>query len=123
MPGVMDIQHLLCHDQPPEPFQSSRSSSSVPQPRRRDTTKRRRAISENVQQHNRAIYLPTPQTRTPWTPVEDVLLERGYKEGLSWAMISSTYLPHRSRGCCWGRFKTLQSKHHRQLQQQQQYAR
>ncbi|KAI9499445.1 hypothetical protein BDB00DRAFT_793979 [Zychaea mexicana] len=25
-------------------------------------------------------------------------------------MISATYLPHRSRGCCWGRYKTLQSK-------------
>lgn len=52
----------------------------------------------------------TQQTRTPWTPFEDELLRRGYNQGLSWAMISSTYLPHRSRGCCWGRFKTLQSK-------------
>jgi hypothetical protein len=52
----------------------------------------------------------TGSTRTPWTPFEDELLRRGYSQGLSWAMISSTYLPHRSRGCCWGRFKTLQNK-------------
>ncbi|KAI8972731.1 hypothetical protein BDB01DRAFT_909196 [Pilobolus umbonatus] len=50
------------------------------------------------------------QTRTPWTPFEDHLLQQGYDQGLSWAMISSTYLPRRSRGCCWGRFKTLQNK-------------
>ncbi|KAI9299869.1 hypothetical protein BJ944DRAFT_273792 [Cunninghamella echinulata] len=53
---------------------------------------------------------PTTQTRTPWTASEDFLLQKGYSQGLSWAMISSTYLPHRSRGCCWGRFKTLQAK-------------
>ncbi|CDH59148.1 hypothetical protein RO3G_00935 [Lichtheimia corymbifera JMRC:FSU:9682] len=50
------------------------------------------------------------QSRVPWTREEDELLQRGYNQGLSWAMISSTYLPHRSRGCCWGRFKTLQTK-------------
>lgn len=50
------------------------------------------------------------QTRTPWTASEDYLLENGYLQGLSWAMISTKYLPHRSRGCCWGRFKTLQTK-------------
>lgn len=50
------------------------------------------------------------QSRIPWTRQEDELLQRGYNQGLSWAMISSTYLPHRSRGCCWGRFKTLQTK-------------
>ncbi|KAL0088368.1 Homeodomain-like DNA binding domain-containing transcription factor [Phycomyces blakesleeanus] len=50
------------------------------------------------------------QTRTPWSPVEDELLQKGYEKGYSWAMISSAYLPRRSRGCCWGRFKTLQSK-------------
>ncbi|KAI8048597.1 uncharacterized protein B0P05DRAFT_564350 [Gilbertella persicaria] len=50
------------------------------------------------------------QTRTPWTSSEDFLLEKGYLQGLSWAMISAKYLPHRSRGCCWGRFKTLQTK-------------
>ncbi|KAI8098558.1 uncharacterized protein BX664DRAFT_319023 [Halteromyces radiatus] len=52
----------------------------------------------------------TTQTRTPWSSEEDFLLQKGYSQGLSWAMISSTYLPHRSRGCCWGRFKTLQAK-------------
>lgn len=50
------------------------------------------------------------QTRTPWTATEDYLLEKGYLQGLSWAMISAKYLPHRSRGCCWGRFKTLRTK-------------
>ena len=50
------------------------------------------------------------QTRTPWTPKEDYLLRQGYAEGLSWAMISFHDLPHRSRGCCWGRFKMLQTK-------------
>ncbi|CAO3674423.1 unnamed protein product [Rhizopus stolonifer] len=50
------------------------------------------------------------QTRTPWTTSEDYLLEKGYMQGLSWAMISAKYLPHRSRGCCWGRFKTLRTK-------------
>ncbi|KAI7899304.1 uncharacterized protein BX663DRAFT_545853 [Cokeromyces recurvatus] len=50
------------------------------------------------------------QRRTPWTTSEDYLLEKGYLQGLSWAMISSRYLPHRSRGCCWGRFKTLRAK-------------
>lgn len=49
-------------------------------------------------------------SRTPWSSEEDFLLQKGYEQGLSWAMISSTYLPHRSRGCCWGRFKTLQTK-------------
>ncbi|KAI8066898.1 hypothetical protein BC940DRAFT_301815 [Gongronella butleri] len=49
-------------------------------------------------------------TRMAWSLYEDELLTRGYALGLSWAMISSTYLPHRSRGCCWGRFKTLQQK-------------
>ncbi|KAI8394327.1 uncharacterized protein BYT42DRAFT_610047 [Radiomyces spectabilis] len=60
------------------------------------------------------------QTRTPWTPFEDDLLQQGYEQGLSWAMISSTYLPHRSRGCCWGRFKTLQNKNLINLKQNQQ---
>ncbi|KAI8635939.1 hypothetical protein BD408DRAFT_426926 [Parasitella parasitica] len=50
------------------------------------------------------------QTRTPWSSEEDQLLQQGYSQGLSWAMISTVYLPHRSRGCCWGRFKTLQAK-------------
>ncbi|KAI7898447.1 uncharacterized protein BX663DRAFT_418206, partial [Cokeromyces recurvatus] len=50
------------------------------------------------------------QQRTPWSFHEDQLLQHGYEQGLSWAMISTHYLPHRSRGCCWGRFKTLQAK-------------
>lgn len=50
------------------------------------------------------------QTRTPWSSEEDQLLQQGYSQGLSWAMISTVYVPHRSRGCCWGRFKTLQAK-------------
>lgn len=49
------------------------------------------------------------QTRVPWRPEEDHLLRQGYEQGLSWALISARYLPHRSRGCCWGRFKTLQT--------------
>ncbi|KAI9361561.1 hypothetical protein BD770DRAFT_383650 [Pilaira anomala] len=64
----------------------------------------RRPRSESAGNNNNV------QTRTPWTPFEDHLLQQGYDQGLSWAMISSTYLPHRSRGCCWGRFKTLQNK-------------
>lgn len=65
----------------------------------------RRPRSESAGNNNNNV-----QTRTPWTPFEDHLLQQGYDQGLSWAMISSTYLPHRSRGCCWGRFKTLQNK-------------
>ncbi|KAL9556248.1 hypothetical protein MBANPS3_001973 [Mucor bainieri] len=64
---------------------------------------------------NSASYI---QTRTPWTPAEDDLLQKGYEQGLSWAMISCTFLPHRSRGCCWGRFKTLQSKNAIEVYQQ-----
>ncbi|GAA5811088.1 hypothetical protein MFLAVUS_004517 [Mucor flavus] len=64
---------------------------------------------------NSASYI---QTRTPWSPEEDGLLRKGYEQGLSWAMISCTYLPHRSRGCCWGRFKTLQSKNVMEVYQQ-----
>ncbi|KAI7903955.1 uncharacterized protein BX663DRAFT_350444 [Cokeromyces recurvatus] len=65
---------------------------------------RSESTSSNNTQHNNV------QTRIPWTPFEDHLLQQGYDQGLSWAMISSTYLPHRSRGCCWGRYKTLQNK-------------
>lgn len=50
------------------------------------------------------------QIRTPWSTEEDQLLQQGYSQGLSWAMISTAYLPHRSRGCCWGRFKTLRTR-------------
>ncbi|KAI8337428.1 hypothetical protein BC941DRAFT_425244 [Chlamydoabsidia padenii] len=51
-----------------------------------------------------------PGARVAWTPDEDELLKQGYEQGLSWAMIVSTYLPHRSRGCCWCRLKTLKNK-------------
>ncbi|KAI8879686.1 hypothetical protein K501DRAFT_287246 [Backusella circina FSU 941] len=88
MPSVMDINHILC--QPAEP-------------------KRRRPFK----QYNLGTHRLTPHNplRVAWTPNEDTLLQQGYAQGLSWGMISSTYLPHRSRGCCWGRFKMLQSKH------------
>lgn len=56
--------------------------------------------------------------RVPWTPDEDELLKQGYEQGLSWAMIASTYLPHRSRGCCWGRLKTLKNKRFLSIQRQ-----
>lgn len=119
----MDIQSLLCNtatkpatfDQlhqrqsswssysssPDSPMSLSSNSSlfySVPSSPEIDSTSPVRA--------NRT----TNQTRTPWSAEEDQLLQQGYSQGLSWAMISTVYLPHRSRGCCWGRFKTLQSK-------------
>lgn len=94
-------------------------TTSIPEPRRRT------ASDVSLTRHHMFIYshphrrprsesaghpIHNVQTRTPWTPFEDHLLRQGYDQGLSWAMISSTYLPHRSRGCCWGRFKTLQNK-------------
>ncbi|CEP18021.1 hypothetical protein [Parasitella parasitica] len=89
-----------------------------------DQSRRRTASDVSLTRHHMFIYshpnrrprsesagnTSNVQTRTPWTPYEDHLLQQGYDQGLSWAMISSTYLPHRSRGCCWGRFKTLQNK-------------
>lgn len=78
------------------------------QQQQKQTTVRRR-------RSNSTSYI---QTRTPWTPEEDDLLQKGYEQGLSWAMISCTFLPHRSRGCCWGRFKTLQSKNAIEVYQQ-----
>ncbi|CEP15223.1 hypothetical protein [Parasitella parasitica] len=63
-----------------------------------------------VQRTNNNRHNMHSQTRTPWSTEEDQLLQQGYSQGLSWAMISTVYLPHRSRGCCWGRFKTLQAK-------------
>jgi hypothetical protein len=97
----MNIQNLLCKDKqdsmtyltsPTSPTSPSSWSciSSISEP---STPKAKK------QNH-----------RTPWTDSEDFLLEKGYLQGLSWAMISAKYLPHRSRGCCWGRFKTLQTK-------------
>lgn len=90
----MNIQNLLCKDKKEEDSidyyypvsPSSWSSVSEPKANRRN------------------------HQRTPWTETEDCLLQKGYLQGLSWAMISAKYLPHRSRGCCWGRFKTLQAK-------------
>ncbi|KAI8332643.1 hypothetical protein BC941DRAFT_474069 [Chlamydoabsidia padenii] len=76
--------------------------------------KRRRTHSSN----SIGDRISTGQTRVPWTPDEDVLLKQGYEQGLSWAMIASTYLPHRSRGCCWGRFKTLKNKKFLNVQRQ-----
>lgn len=83
---------------------SSNSSGGTHMSRARSCSRRSRASSSTS-----SCDAPI-QTRMAWTPYEDELLQQGYDEGLSWAMISSTYLPHRSRGCCWGRFKTLQSK-------------
>lgn len=80
---------------------AQRTLSCSPPQSRKSTTKYRNRCNST------ASHI---QTRTPWTPDEDELLQKGYEQGLSWAMISATYLPHRSRGCCWGRFKTLQSK-------------
>jgi hypothetical protein len=102
----------------------SHSFSSIPQ-QVESPSRRRTASDVSLTRHHMFIYshphrrprsesaghpIHSVQTRTPWTPFEDHLLRQGYDQGLSWAMISSTYLPHRSRGCCWGRFKTLQNK-------------
>ncbi|KAI9258440.1 hypothetical protein EDC94DRAFT_543548, partial [Helicostylum pulchrum] len=107
-------------------FSSLRNSSSPKQQQQQqqNLSRRRTASDVSLTRHHMFIYSHpnrrprsesagnnnNVQTRTPWTPFEDHLLQQGYDQGLSWAMISSTYLPHRSRGCCWGRFKTLQNK-------------
>jgi hypothetical protein len=101
----------------------SNSFSSLAPPPQTNAMRRRAASDVSLTRHHMFIYSHpnrrprsesagnnNVQTRTPWTPFEDHLLQQGYDQGLSWAMISSTYLPHRSRGCCWGRFKTLQNK-------------
>ncbi|KAI8997002.1 hypothetical protein BDB01DRAFT_769460 [Pilobolus umbonatus] len=101
----MDIKNLLCDDQSMSYYTSNSISTSScstissisPNPYSPMSNYRRGKRTEH-------------QTRTPWTSSEDYLLEQGYLQGLSWAMISSKYLPHRSRGCCWGRYKTLRSK-------------
>lgn len=59
---------------------------------------------------NKNLTINSIQTRKPWTQIEDELLKKGYLQGLNWAMISAAYLQHRSRGDCWGRFKTLKSR-------------
>lgn len=90
-------------------FSSSSSSSTANSPVSScfSTPPSSPSVNESSQQQSRQR---APQTRTPWTAEEDYLLQQGYTQGLSWAMISAKYLPHRSRGCCWGRFKTLQTK-------------
>ncbi|CEP12496.1 hypothetical protein [Parasitella parasitica] len=116
----MDIKNLLCHTtqhyneeqyekqvfdycpSSPSSWSSASSKSSIDSPMLSPITPS--AVSTG------ALRKKQHQTRTPWTSSEDYLLEKGYLQGLSWAMISSKYLPHRSRGCCWGRFKTLQTK-------------
>ncbi|GAN09105.1 hypothetical protein MAM1_0244d08627 [Mucor ambiguus] len=119
----MDIKNLLCHTTQhynvqqyekqafeycpasPSSWSSASSKSSMDSPILSPMTPSPTTppppLASRKKQH---------QTRTPWTSSEDYLLEKGYLQGLSWAMISSKYLPHRSRGCCWGRFKTLQTR-------------
>ncbi|CDH48585.1 hypothetical protein RO3G_00935 [Lichtheimia corymbifera JMRC:FSU:9682] len=136
----MDIKNLLCsssnvlnendaNDFPKSPIWSSSSSTSTfsssssstanspvsscfstppSSPSVNEQQQQQRPSSQPQQQPRQSQR--TPQTRTPWTAEEDYLLQQGYTQGLSWAMISAKYLPHRSRGCCWGRFKTLQTK-------------
>jgi hypothetical protein len=118
----MDIKNLLCHTTQhyneqqyekqaieyyplsPSSWSSTSSKSSIDSPILSPTTP-----STTIAPIN-ALGKKQHQARIPWTSSEDYLLEKGYLQGLSWAMISAKYLPHRSRGCCWGRFKTLQTK-------------
>lgn len=103
---------------PPQPMYQhhrSNSSNSVYQLGRAILPYRRRRSSSS--NSNAARMQPT-HTRVPWTPDEDMLLKQGYEQGLSWAMIASIHLPHRSRGCCWGRFKTLKNKKFLNIQRQ-----
>jgi hypothetical protein len=126
----MDIQSLLCTQQPVnynekspihihhrEPSWSSCSSSSPSSPNSSSVSysipsspvidiPSHTTVQRTVRNHSSTH----SQIRTPWSSEEDQLLQQGYSQGLSWAMISTVYLPHRSRGCCWGRFKTLQAK-------------
>lgn len=118
---TMDLKNLLCNTRlvpsqpmcPASPVDTWSSSDSC------QSTPSLSSCSSTFSSPS-TLYLPISasdqapsqqtQTRTPWSASEDFLLQKGYSQGLSWAMISSTYLPHRSRGCCWGRFKTLQAK-------------
>lgn len=118
----MDIKNLLCHTtqhyneqqyekqafeyypSSPSSWSSTSSKSSMDSPILSPVT------PTPTTPPSHALRKKQHQTRTPWTSSEDYLLQKGYLQGLSWAMISSKYLPHRSRGCCWGRFKTLQTK-------------
>lgn len=99
-----------CYESPVSPTPSPPASpAAFPLLIRQPTIPHQSVASANRPTSNRQ-QRTAPQTRTPWTPEEDHLLQQGHEQGLSWAMISATYLPHRSRGCCWGRFKTLQTK-------------
>lgn len=100
--------------QPDSPISSSSTSSSlfysIPSSPDIDATLPSSASTTNTRILNTTRSSNQAQTRTPWSAEEDQLLQEGYSQGLSWAMIATVYLPHRSRGCCWGRFKTLQAK-------------
>ncbi|SAM04819.1 hypothetical protein [Absidia glauca] len=106
---------------------STPPTTTIPPRRRRSASTSH--VNQQQRKHNShpdpSAALHPIQTRTPWTPTEDYLLQKGYEQGLSWAMISATHLPHRSRGCCWGRFKTLRSKNliHVNIQQQSRLSR
>ncbi|KAI9299376.1 hypothetical protein BJ944DRAFT_274277 [Cunninghamella echinulata] len=121
----MSIEHILCSPLYglPSPTSSYHSSEDEDEEyyeeETNDNNKQQSYQSilhyhhHDQQQHKGKSYSSSPTTpiqRIPWTPSEDKLLKQGYEQGLSWAMIASTYLPHRSRGCCWGRFKTLKNK-------------
>ena len=121
----MNIQNLLCNTvigtklspvrERQSSWSSNYSSSSPDSPLSSTSTSPSLVYStpssptmDTLTNSNRAMN--HSQTRTPWSFKEDQLLQQGYAQGLSWAMVSTVYLPHRSRGCCWGRYKTLQSK-------------
>ncbi|ORZ17055.1 hypothetical protein BCR42DRAFT_413830 [Absidia repens] len=108
---VIFPSHTLCHQRC-----YSDNSNNMHQLHRRAILpyRRRRTHSSNSDTDS----IPSGQTRIPWSPDEDILLKQGYEQGLSWALIASTYLPHRSRGCCWGRFKTLKNKKFLNVQRQ-----
>jgi Myb-like DNA-binding domain len=109
----MDIKDLLC-TKPQQTDTDKRSSFYVNpdtptgSPRHTDPASDI-SSSESLSPPTRVRNRQYIQTRVPWRPEEDHLLRQGYEQGLSWALISARYLPHRSRGCCWGRFKTLQT--------------
>ncbi|KAG1136940.1 hypothetical protein G6F37_011595 [Rhizopus arrhizus] len=115
MSAVMKINYILCQPCEPNTFQLSELYHSERINSCQSSVCSSPSTSTELPTHQRRLTgsdrRPTyTQTRTPWTPEEDDLLRLGYDQGLSWAMISATHLPHRSRGCCWGRFKTLQNK-------------
>ncbi|KAI9470489.1 MAG: hypothetical protein EXX96DRAFT_584510 [Benjaminiella poitrasii] len=105
----MDIQDLLCSQQP-ELYETKVLTTDLPHQRQPSWSSSSSSSSNSCVSSPDMPSLFPPQQRTPWSYHEDQLLQQGYDQGLSWAMISTLYLPHRSRGCCWGRFKTLQAK-------------